>query len=219
MKLSMVKATFVTSMIVALFLVSSANADTIIPIAIADHSEAVASYPAFNTIDRDSRTFGVFYNDSNNQPVTGHIVYDLGDYYTICGLMLTTRGWVDDNPVHPHNVDIFYFNDGNPLNNSLIDDIEGDDDILGHVNISFLEEIKQGGQGIISFGESFVAQFVGLRINSSWETRGVGNFQFAEIEFTGTGPVPAPAPEPATMLLLGSGLVGLAGFRRKKFKK
>jgi len=47
----------------------------------------------------------------------------------------------------------------------------------------------------------------------------IGDNDFGNIDglaWYGTVPEPEPVPEPATMLLLGSGLVGLAGFRRKK---
>lgn len=53
--------------------------------------------------------------------------------------------------------------------------------------------------------------------NSDWWIGYVGGLDM--YSSGGTGPGGPPIPEPATMLLLGSGLVGLAGFGRKRFKK
>ena len=46
---------------------------------------------------------------------------------------------------------------------------------------------------------------------------GQGSFAFTSVVDQGYST--APVPEPGTMMLLGSGLVGLAGWGRKKFRK
>jgi hypothetical protein len=55
--------------------------------------------------------------------------------------------------------------------------------------------------------------------NISFETNATAPSAFTSVELFSGDVVNTPVPEPATMLLLGSGLIGLAGFARKKFKK
>ncbi len=96
---------------------------------------------------------------------TGHLVFDLGAAQEIGGAQLWSRVGGD---AFPSNVDFFYYGDDNPGNNALVDDIEGDADIVSLGNY-LLANKTIGDSEAVSFGTTVTKRYVGLRLNDSWD--------------------------------------------------
>lgn len=110
----------------------------------------------------------------------------------------------------------------------LYDDNRGIDEWFG-CEVAFVDQTGLLGDGSYSFAyenQDFGASILGLvqinllgtldvTIQSLW-----GDFCFGQSVLTAYGESnSAPVPEPASMILLGTGLLGLAGYGRKKFKR
>jgi phospholipase/lecithinase/hemolysin len=73
--------------------------------------------------------------------------------------------------------------------------------------------------GIDFFTGTFLAQTYGPGIYAWWDTVGVHPTTEVHAQIADYAAAATEVPEPATLLLLGSGLIGLAGYGRKKFFK
>ena len=182
--------------------------ETVTPVAVPYSSgpsyDYSPTYTADKAIDGNPGTFSCLWDDTlvpgsnpggkpidGDPPVTGHMIFDLGEPVELAGVKLISRADAA-GPYNPRNVDFFYFADDDAANNPLVDDVEGDEDIVLIQNHSFAG-MGSGASESVQW-DGVVARYVGMRVNTSFESGGThNNYQIGEIEFL--TPALEPPPE------------------------
>ncbi len=190
-----------------------------------DNGTSDPTYAANKAIDGNLGTFTCLVDDTlagsstattpDNAaaPVTGHIIFDLGKTMVVSAAKLISR--TDSaGPLNPKDVNFFCFIDDDPTNNTLVDDIDNDSDIVA-ISVGAQTEItlpglSSGASHTETFDASVVKRYLGLRVNSSYESGATHyNFQIAEMQFEAS-----PVPEPSTWAMVIIGTIMLAAWRR-----
>jgi hypothetical protein len=151
------------------------------------------TYAADKAVDGDLNTFCCLVDDTltgsspttippyAQAPVTGHMVFDLGASTVVSAAKLISRN--SGGVYNPRNVDFFTFADDDPTNNTVVDDIEGDPDILPLALNHTYAGLSNSAAESVSWS-AVDKRYVGMRVNTSYESGGTHhNYQIGEMQF------------------------------------
>ena len=154
---------------------------------------------------------------------------DLGNAANLLAVQNAVINWLNDNTTYD-TTDFILVNTTSGITVQYYNKITGvlEDSIDEDNSLSGIYTVNSGSQGIefyaIKSQNDFAMYFEQPpETAGSWSTYDLlathSGSDLSISHFTGYNGAGASAPEPATMLLLGTGLLGLAGFGRKKLKK
>lgn len=144
----------------------------------------------FTHVFTDVGPNGQAYNASTDSIVGGTLVLDLYD-----GILIP--GGLDGNEKTTVTVDLATVLEKEEVDGTWL---WGEDTFT----------IDLGGKGLL---DVLIDGNLAVKITA---TKGDFYFDKSTLTVDADRPAPAPVPEPATLMLLGSGLIGLAGFRRRQ---
>ena len=178
------------------------------PPAVSIVSVASPGVPTFSTgqnddaFDGDYGTATLFPDDSPaTSEITGHVILDFGTTTPSEFVVLTSSQ--NHDAANPSSVDVFYFLDDDPTNNAVVDDVEGDSDIVSLAQHDLIPH-PVGHSDFVSWPRH-ESRYLGIRFNGSFSNELV----IAEVVVLRNEVI----PEPTTGMLA---LVGvLFAFQRR----